>query len=185
VLIALLAPAVVAAQPATTAPEVSATPAPATTPRRCGLTIEASAGLGWIRTSPAEAPSYTSGLSVGIDVGAGAWVTQKLVVLGRISGLTDFRQGERLGSYLVGPSAQYWANDRWWVGGGLGVGVLLSTTSPNDVGFAFQLRGGYAFGLVDERVYTVAVEVTPARYAQAGESAWLTDIALFVGVQFL
>lgn len=176
VLLACLVPGIALAQPAV----LTETP-----PAREGLTIEVNAGLGWIRTSPEVAASYTSGVSFALDGGAGWWLTPKLALTGRLAGLTNLEGGEVLGAYLVGPNVQYWPADVFFVAGGVGIGVLLSTTGSNDVGLGFDLRAGFAFSHADDRLYTATVEVTPARFAQDGSSAWLTSIAFLAGLQFL
>lgn len=152
---------------------------------REGLAIEVNAGLGWIRTSPEVAASYTSGVSFALDGGAGVWLMPELALTGRLAGLTNFEGGEVLGAYLVGPNVQYWPDDVVFVAGGVGIGVLLSTTGSNDIGLGFDLRAGFAFSRADDRLYTATVEVTPARFSQGGSSAWLTPIAFLVGIQFL
>lgn len=176
VLLACLVPGVALAQPAV----LVETPA-----AREGLTIEVNAGLGWIRTSPEVAASYTSGISFALDGGAGWWFTPKLALTGRLAGLSNLEDGEVLGSYLVGPNLQYWPDEVVFVSAGVGVGVLLSTTGSNDVGLGYDVRVGFAFSRADDRLYTATVELTPVWFSQDGSSAWLTSIAFLVGLQFL
>lgn len=152
---------------------------------REGITIEANVGLGWIRSSPTHAPSYTSGVSFGLDLGLGAWLTPQLALTGRFAGLTSLEDGERFGAYILGPSVQYWFEPRWFLGAGAGLGLLGSSTSDNELGFAFDLRMGYAFSTTDERTLTGSVEITPARFTAAGDSATLTAVALLFGFQYL
>jgi hypothetical protein len=181
-LLGCVLPAVAFAQPGA-AP--AATPAAAAAARRSGITVEANAGFGWIRSSPTRAPSFTSGISLAIDVGVGVWLTPQLALTGRFAGVSNFADGERLGAYFVGPSVQYWLDHRWWLGGGAGLGVLASSTSDSDVGFAFDIRLGRVIATRDAHVYDVSLEITPARFSASGDSATLTGVALLFGFQYL
>jgi hypothetical protein len=165
-LLVCLVPAIAAAQP------------------RDGLTIEANTGLGKIRVSPATAPSYTSGIAFALDGGVAVWLSNELALGGRFAGLTTFSEGETLGAYFLGPSVQFWLNDRWWLGGGAGLGLLAATSAPNELGFAFDARVGYVLSADDTRVLTGSLDITPARFSSQGDAATLTSIALLLGLQY-
>jgi hypothetical protein len=99
--------------------------------------------------------------------------------------LTTFEEGERLGAYFLGPSVQLWLGDRWWLGGGAGLGWLGSSTADDEIGFAFDARIGYVISAADTRVLHASLEITPARFSAAGDAATLTSIAMLFGFQWL
>jgi hypothetical protein len=175
-LLALVVPSVAFAQPSTA-------PVEQTTRINEGLTFDVSAGLGWIRSSPTASASFTTGVSLALSAGAGLWLTPRLVLGGRFAGVSNFESSERLGAYVIGPSAQFWLDKRFWVGGGVGLGVLASTTSANDIGFGLDLRAGLTFSETDDYAFSGSFEVTPARFSSNGESATLTGFALVVCMQ--
>jgi hypothetical protein len=153
-------------------------------PTREGVTFEVGVGPARIYVSPEVAPSYQTSLSLAFNGGAGVWLTPKLVVGGRLAGASNFESSERLGAYVIGPAAQYWLDDKAWVGAGAGLGVLLSSTAANDVGLGFDLRAGFTFAGTGDYVFSGSLEVTPARYFDR-EDATLTGVALVLALQYL
>ena len=187
-LLGCVVPAVALAQPGAEPTAGGQPAAPAASPaaaRHAGITVEANAGFGWIRSSPTRAASFTSGVSLAAAVGVGAWLTPQLALTGRFAGVSNFADGERLGAYFVGPSVQYWLDHRWWLGAGAGLGVLASSTSDGDVGFAFDVRIGRVIATREAHLYDVSLEITPARFSATGDSATLTGVALLFGFQYL
>jgi hypothetical protein len=155
-----------------------------------GLTVEANLGVGWARTSPAMSPSFTSDLGFGgASLGVGHWVTPKLAVSGRIAGVTIVDQGARASALFIGPSAQYWVDDHFWAGGGLGLGLYMTSDDSNNgdvlAGLGLDLRVGYTFTTNNVNTWNTSLEINPGRFSDTPESAWITGVGILVGYQHL
>src|SRR5512143_2028923 len=68
------------------------------------------------------------------DTFAGGWMTPRLVVGGRVSGMTysfsSYDYSARVTVLHVGPAVQYWLTERIWLGGDVGVTVGLRNETP-------------------------------------------------------
>jgi hypothetical protein len=153
-----------------------------------GMTFEANLGLGWIRVSEND-KSDTSDLGVGgLNLGVGGWVSPKLAITARLAGATLSDNGLRLTQLFLGPSAQFWIDDHFWLGGGVGLGAaVLSNDNDSEgvKGVGLDLRIGYSFVTTSENTFNASVELTPSHLTENGDSADFTGIALLLGYQHL
>lgn len=155
---------------------------------RNGMTFEANLGLGWIRAS-ADGESDTSDLGIGgLSLGVGGWTSPKVALTARLSGVTLSENGAQLSHVFLGPAAQYWVDDHFWLGGGAGLSILAAS---NDVdrdsvsGFGLDLRIGYTFTSGSENTVNVSLELNPGWYSENGSSATFTGIGFLFGYQHL
>jgi hypothetical protein len=155
---------------------------------RNGLTFEANIGFGWMRIAD-DNDSDTSDLTLGgLDLGVGGWVNPRLAIGVRAAGVTYSENGGRLTNAVLVGGLQYWANDNFWIGGGLGLGVLAASSdgdSDSISGFGMDLRAGYTFATTSENTFNVSFELTPTFLSEDGDSATVTGIALLLGYQHL
>ncbi|MBL0220626.1 MAG: outer membrane beta-barrel protein [Myxococcales bacterium] len=156
---------------------------------RKGFTFEANLGLGWIHYS-SDAGSDTSDIGLaGADLGAGAFVSPRLAITGRIAGVSLTEKGVRLTSGVLVVAAQVWIDDHFWLGGGAGVGVLaLSGDIPkNDsvTGLGLDFRAGYTFTTGNENTINLSLELTPTFLEDQGSKAKYTSIGILFGYQHL
>jgi len=83
----------------------------------------------------------------GPSFGFGKFVGSQLAFSVRIAGATHV--GDDFYGYLgtIGPHLQYWPADQVWIGGGIGLGVLVGCSESCDsiTGTGYDLRLGYAF----------------------------------------
>ncbi len=173
-------------------PEPPASVAPTLASFRTGTTFEAGIGIGWIHYS-ASGISNTSDVGVaGPNLGVGHWISPRLAITGRIAGVTRSDSGIRVTNAVVVGAAQYWADDHFWLAGGLGLGLLVLTGSSFDssqdnvtTGFGIDARVGYTFSQTHEHAFTVALELTPTLLSNRGESARYTGIGFTFGYQHL
>jgi hypothetical protein len=162
---------------------------PATALAEPRVTVEADVGVG-------EALGIASPF---VGAGAGGWIARRAALTLRATMLTlsprspDPSGIATLDRYrrtfmFVGPSLQYWLDDRVWLGAGVGVSAMLAA---GDVmrGWGADLRAGYAIGAFD-----VSLEITPGYFPTGGGvynggtyvmplSTTTTGIALLVGYQ--
>ena len=210
----ILAPTIALAQPGATPPldaplappdpnaprlaPPSATPAMApggaalSDRRRTGLTFEANLGFGvlWANSDDGDLDSET-GLG-GLDLGLGGWLSDRLALTGRIAGATVFVEDSQFSLVSVGPSLQYWTNDHFWIGGGLGLAVFAARiddegdeTFGNRKGFALDLRAGYTFSTASDHTFNVSVELTPTWFGSNNDEFNLNTFAVLLGYQHL
>jgi hypothetical protein len=156
---------------------------------RNGMTFEANLGLGWIRAS-ANDDSDTSDLGLGgLSLGLGGWVSPKVAITARIAGVTYSDDGGRVTDAFFGPSLQYWVDDHFWFGGGVGLGVLaVSVDNVGDdstTGIGFDLRAGYTFTAGSENTFNASFELNPGHFSENGSSATFTGIGILLGYQHL
>jgi hypothetical protein len=156
---------------------------------RNGLTFEANLGFGWMRIAN-DNDSDTSDLTLGgLDIGVGGWVNPHLALGARIAGVSYSENGARLTNGVLVGGLQYWANNNFWVGGGLGFGILALSVDDGDSdstsGFGMDLRAGYTFNPTSENTFNVSFELTPTFLSENDSSATVTGIALLLGYQHL
>jgi hypothetical protein len=144
--------------------------------RNC-MTFEAGIGVGLVR---AGSDGTDLGLG-GFGLGVGRWFGPQFAVTARIAGVTATDGGRRGNHMFVGPSVQCWLGDHIWVGGGVGLAVLVVDTDV-DRGFGIDLRAGVTLTTGKQDAFNLAVEVTPGRYSDQGG---LTGFALVLGYQHL
>ena len=152
------------------------------TPRtRGGFTVLVNLGIG-VQTDTGLDESAT-GLA-GANLGIGGFVTEKLAVLGRISGTNVFYDLGGFGeiqqvSGVAGATLQYWATDRLVIEGGGGVGFW---TAEGESQRGFGLIVG-ASGVVFNRGkhnLLVGVEYAPA----FTDSGTVHNLGVTFGYQF-
>ncbi|HEY5946226.1 MAG TPA: hypothetical protein VIV40_12075 [Kofleriaceae bacterium] len=153
-----------------------------------GLTFEANLGIGWIHAST-ENDSDTRGGIGGLSLGLGGWLNPKLALTARIAGSTVSVEGGNVSDIFFGPSLQYWVDDHFWLGGGLGLGLYAVNPDVGDSdsisGLSFDLRVGYTFNTGSAHSFNASFELTPGRFTENGVSATLTSIGILFGYQYL
>jgi hypothetical protein len=92
----------------------------AASPDRGGFTMLLSLGVG--RQNDLALPEAKTALA-GINVGLGGFLTDDLVLWGRVSGTTADYDVFQQTSGVVAPVLQYWVNDKFNIEGGVGVGI--------------------------------------------------------------
>jgi hypothetical protein len=172
-------------------------PAAAAAPERSGFTGDLSIGASVTTRTVTSAsfvagpnPSSTSDTSVVLEPGLaplgvslGGYVTPRIALLGRLAGTSYFRGRGQVLHTFAGPIVEFWPHDRWFLSGGVGLGVL----TPNPVlghsslvtreGLAFDARGGAVLVGGARHALTLSLEIIPAIYNhfQAGAAllvAW-------------
>ena len=157
------------------------------------MTFEVNVGIGWMRTSPENGDAFTSDLGVGgISLGIGGWVNPKLAITGRAAGVTIPGEGDAQASAIfLGPSVQYWVDNRFWFGGGAGLGVITGQDQNGNeqdpvFGLAFDLRVGYTFNEGSANTFNASLELNPGYFTDDfGSSATITGIGILLGYQHL
>lgn len=156
------------------------------------MTFEANLGLGWIR-GEFDGRSATSDLALGgLSLGLGGWVSPKVAITGRIAGVTYSEDGTNYSDVFFGPSLQYWVDDHFWLGGGVGLGILAvsgdgadPSADNNETGLGFDLRVGYTFTTGSENTINASFELNPGHFSEGGQSYTFTGIGILLGYQHL
>jgi hypothetical protein len=134
-------------------------PAPAeATPERTGFTLLLNLGIGIQRDAFLE--ETNTGLG-GLNLGIGGFVTDRTAVLFRVSGTNVDLGGVRQLSGFVGPSLQYWPEDRVALEGGVGIG-FWSIEEGEETGLGLLLGASYAVIQNARHSFSVGVEYAPA-----------------------
>lgn len=144
---------------------------------RKSVTLEAALGLGVV-ASTGDAADTGFGLS-GVDLGIGGFLNPQLAITGRFTGVLT-RGDNSVAAMLFGGSAQYWLDDKLWVGGGAGLAVVTASGISRN-GFGFDGRAGYTFRQTGPHAFHASVEVTPMIVS----GTFLAGIAVLVGYQYL
>lgn len=155
---------------------------------RNGMTGELNIGIGWIRVSDENDSDTSDAGLAGLSLGLGGWLSPKLALTARIAGVTYSEDGDSLTDAFFGPSLQYWVDDHFWLGGGVGLGVIRLDTSVGDdsvSGFSFDLRVGYTFNMGTENTFNASFELNPGFFSDNGADATFTGIGFLVGYQHL
>jgi hypothetical protein len=143
---------------------------------RRGMTGELNLGLGfiWARNDEGEDSDTEVGLA-GLNFGIGGWIGPQMALTLRGAGATySPADGVRFISAFLGPSIQYWTDDHFWLGGGLGLGIAAINIEGQDVqpdpetGFGLDLRAGYTFTAGNENTFNVSFEYTPTFFDTDG-----------------
>jgi hypothetical protein len=109
---------------------------------RSGSTGEISAGLGLITFT-----GRSSLKSVGVSLGAGGFVSPNVALTARIAGTVIVEDGFGFAGFL-GPSAQVWLSPQFWLGGGVGLGLIAGCGGGGCGSFkggGLDARMGYSF----------------------------------------
>jgi hypothetical protein len=152
------------------------------------LTVEAGVGLG-------EQLGVTSPTAA---IGVGEWIAPRVALTARVAALTlspqpmDQTGVVRIDSFrrtfaFAGPSLQYWFDDHFWFGAGLGFSTMIA--AGQDLrGAGADMRIGYAIGAFD-----LSLEVMPSYFPSGGgfdpvtampTAAMTTGVAMLAGYQF-
>lgn len=163
-------------------------PEPAGTELRRGMTFEANLGIGWIRIA-SSGSANTTPLSGGLGLGVGRWISSKMAITARLAAVSHKENNVTGSSLFLGPSAQYWVDDHFWVGGGLGFAIFGvnddNGNSDSIHGFGLNGRIGYTFTSNTENSFNASFELSPGFYNQNNESGTITSIGILLGYQHL
>jgi hypothetical protein len=163
---------------------------------RSGGTFEISGGIdafhvtGFGSSPTFEPMSVSSKPGPTVQLAAGGWLTRRLALTGRVV-VSVRTAGEQEGTPVVaayvGPSLQYWMNERLWVGGGAGVSSLELDYQDETKGVGIDLRAGYVVAAAGAHAMNVSIEVNPSVFASDEVPGALTATAfmLLVGYQYL
>ncbi|HEY5928619.1 MAG TPA: hypothetical protein VIV11_43335 [Kofleriaceae bacterium] len=170
-------------------PPMYAQPPPPPPSLHRGMTFEANLGIGWIRLTDEGGDSETSDVGVGgLSLGVGGWMNEKVAITARLSGVTISEDDSRFSAIFLGPSAQYWVDKHFWLGGGVGLGIVAASSGDlNDsiTGFSLDLRAGYTFNEGSENTFNASLEINPGFYSENGSSGTATGVGLLFGYQHL
>jgi len=211
-LAAVLAPSVATAQPAGY-PGYQPTGAPFEFHN--GLTFEGSIGLGAMIYRETWQGGSRNGLeyseqtgAIGVAGSIGGFINPRIAISLRLASVnysTDAFDGLG-GTYtrsalFIGPAIQYWVNQNFWVGGGIGYAIdhLSYQNDFGDVGdsvndptgIGLSLRGGYTFWSQLRNSVYVQAEYTPGFYGEVGQGSYgaqsvqLNGFAVSIGYQYL
>lgn len=164
---------------------------------RNGLTGELNLGLGfiWARNGDGQ-ESDTEVALAGLSAGIGGWINPQMALTLRVAGATystDFGPSTaRFTTGVIGPSLQYWLDDRLWIGGGAGLGFAAITIDdaneqPDpETGFGLDLRAGYTFSTGSANTFNVSVEYNPTFFdVEGGSSIQINSFGILFGYQHL
>ncbi|HLL25375.1 MAG TPA: outer membrane beta-barrel protein, partial [Kofleriaceae bacterium] len=141
--------------------------------RKQGLTFEANLGIGWVWQSVEGEDSESEVALGGLNLGLGGWLNERMALTIRAAGATfSETDGEidfQFTTGIIGPSLQYWVDDHFWLGGGIGLGFASYTievgnqsTSDVETGYGLDLRAGYTFSTTSDHTWNVSFELTPS-----------------------
>ena len=113
----------------------------------------------------------------GLHAGLGGWLGPRLAVTLRATIITIAPEQLTGGPVraenfrrtfgFLGPSLQYWIEERFWLGGGIGVaGYFMDTDGSSGLGF--DLRAGYSFAKRGTNTFNVSLELVPGFYRGGG-----------------
>ncbi len=164
---------------------------------RRGMTGELNLGLGfiWARNGDGQ-ESDTEVALAGLSAGIGGWLNPQMALTLRVAGATystDSAFGNaRFTTGVVGPSLQYWLDDRMWIGGGAGIGFAAITVDGLDAqpdpetGFGLDLRAGYTFSTGSVNTFNLSVEYNPTFFDVGdGQSLQINSFGILFGYQHL
>ena len=196
VVTALVLLAAPAAARADEAPSEEASPVtPPSEYVRHGFTIELGLGLGETAVgSDTQGRDHTALGLAPLSLGIGGFLSPRLALMGRAAGTSYSRDDARGNSYdtvngFYGANLQYWATDRFYIGGGPGLAVLVADPYGSatkdvrfaEVGFGLNARAGFAFALPgDHNALTIGIDAFGSRFEKSSTVA----SALTLGWQF-
>ena len=159
-------------------------------PARDGLTFELNAGVGMTVQNDRVSNGVGQASLGGLDLAIGGFVTHDLAIMLRVSGaqygLRSSQTATKLHGFL-GPTAQLWMN-RFFVGGGVGIGVLGSiddgdgrVQTPSRAGLGVDLRVGVALSQSLHTAWTLSVE---GNATSADDNAKAATVCALLGFQY-
>ena len=181
------------AQPSRATPSIEA---PSTARR--GFTFEANVGVGYVHINTSSSTENTPAALAGLDLGAGSWLTPKLALTLRLTGVRATVAGDSVdysNQIFIGPTLQYWLASNFWIGGGVGFasfrngsGFCSGDCGSNGLGLdarvGYSVIGGDSHG---NHSLNVSLELNPGFYGQNGGngSGSATGVGLLIGYQYL
>jgi hypothetical protein len=127
-------------------------------PDRGGLTLILDLGLGFQHDGFFGRTERGWG---GLNFGIGGFLTDDAALMFRVSGTTVTYGAVQQSSGVFGPALQYWTSDRFFITGGVGVG-LWGVDGATDGGLGFILGGGYALLNSGKHNLQLGMEYAPA-----------------------
>jgi hypothetical protein len=167
-----------------------APPPPPPRSLRTGLTFEANLGVGWLMVSDGD-QSDTSDVGMGgLCLGIGGWMNERLAITARLAGVTLQRDSVSLSHIFLGPSAQFWLSEQFWVGGGIGLSIASARASSgyqsdSISGLGLDLRAGVTLNPGSKHTFNASLELNPGFYNERGQSVMVTGVAILLGYQLL
>ncbi len=147
-----------------------------------GVTFEASIGVSKLAAVGPVGGNLESTLG-GPSLGFGGFLSRRFALGVRLSGATMIQHG----AYYVGtlaPSGQLWLNERFWIGGGAGLGVIAGCSGGCDAftSTGIDARLGYAFAPVGQTAANLSIELT-GYVPKSKDSPAVVTVSALVGVQ--
>ena len=154
-------------------------PSSSSSPRH-GITFEANAGLGWVRSGGTVSDVGYGGLSLGL----GAWLSRQTALTFRVAGASSEAGDGRVTQSFAGPSLQYWGTEHVWVGAGVGL-ARIDLPFELHFGASADLRVGFAVSVSRAHALSVSLEATPAVIRVEGDVHVVTSLGVLLGYQLL
>ncbi|HEY7372687.1 MAG TPA: hypothetical protein VIF57_11045 [Polyangia bacterium] len=114
-----------------------------------------------------------------LGVSLGGYVTPRIGVLFRLAGTSYFRSNSQYIQAFAGPMVEYWPHDRWFLAGGVGLGLFTpnpffgSSLRRQREGLAFDARAGAVLAGSARHALTLSLEIIPAIYDELRAGAAL------------
>jgi len=174
-------------------PQPVYTQPPSSASFRRGITGELNLGVGFIWARNEGQDSDTEVALAGLSFGLGGWLNDRMALTVRGAGATySPADGVRFTTAFFGPTLQYWTDDHFWLGGGVGLGIAAISIDGADVqpdpetGFGLDLRAGYTFTTGSDNTFNVSVEYNPTFFDVEGAgSVQINSFGLLFGYQHL
>jgi hypothetical protein len=108
-----------------------------------------------------------------LGVSLGGYLSPRYALLFRLAGTSYFRSNTQIIHAFAGPMLEFWPHDRWFLGGGVGLGTFaanpllgMSLVTARQ-GVAFDVRGGAVLIEGIKHALTLSLEIIPAIYNRA------------------
>jgi hypothetical protein len=105
-----------------------------------------------------------------LGISLGGYLSPRYALLFRLAGTSYFRSNSQIVHVFAGPMLEFWPHDRWFLGGGVGLGTL----APNPLlgssiitarqGVALDVRGGAVLMGGVRHALIASLEIIPAIY---------------------
>jgi hypothetical protein len=105
-----------------------------------------------------------------LSVSLGGFVSRRIAILGRSAGTAFIRDGDVFSYDFLGPIVEVWPVDVFYFSAGPGLavasrnGYFLGTGEDKTVGWALDLRGGFALLQKTNNDLTLSLELIPSFY---------------------
>ena len=171
---------------------LSALPAPArAAPERVGFTGDLSIGASLTTRTVGSASGGSNTVAVDesstviepglapLGVSLGGYLTPRIGLLFRLAGTSYFRSDSQYIQAFAGPMVEYWPHDRWFLAGGVGLGLFTpnpffgSSLRRQREGLAFDARAGAVLAANPRHALTLSLEIIPAIYDELRAGAAL------------